>query len=259
MTDAEPLVREQRGAVLIARLDRPQARNALTAELIRAIGTAIVDAEREPDLRALVLTGTGDRAFCAGMDLRAFAAGDAFGFGDDDVAHAFHRLLEGRVTVPLVGAANGAAVAGGFELLLGCDVIVAAEHATFGLPEVQRGLLPAGGGTFLGTRIPLSVALEMTLTGDPITAARAYALGLVNAVVPADEALARAVEIADRIARNGPLAISAVKELVRLGTVDVTGAWARLRELQPVVFGSEDAREGARAFVEQRTPKWQGR
>ena len=206
-----------------------------------------------------MLTGTGDRAFCAGMDLRAFAAGDSFGFGDDDVAHAFHRLLEGKVAVPVVGAANGAAVAGGFELLLGCDVIVAAEHATFGLPEVQRGLLPAGGGTFLGTRVPLSIALEITLTGDPITAARAYELGLVNAVVPGDEVVDRAVAIAERIARNGPLAVTAVKELVRLGVVDTARAWERLRELQPVVFGSEDAREGALAFVEKRPAVWKGR
>jgi enoyl-CoA hydratase/carnithine racemase len=259
MTDAAPLACEQRGAVLIARLDRPQARNALTPDLIRAIGSAVVDAEDDPDVRAVVLTGTGDRAFCAGMDLRAFATDGGFGFGDDEVAQAFYRLLEGRVAVPLVGAANAAAVAGGFELLLGCDVMVAAEHATFGLPEVQRGLLPGGGGTLLGTRIPLSVALEMTLTGDPITAARAYELGLVNAVVSSGEVLARAVEIADRIARNGPLAVRAVKELVRLGATDVADARERLSELQPIVFGSQDAREGAQAFIEKRPPTWRGR
>jgi enoyl-CoA hydratase/carnithine racemase len=259
MTDAAPLVREHRGAVLVARLDRPDARNALTPGLIRAIGSAVLDAERDPDLRAVVLTGTGERAFCSGMDLRAFSSGEEFGLGDDDVAQAFFRLMEGKVAVPLVGAANGAAVAGGFELLLGCDVIVAAEHATFGLPEVQRGLLPAGGGTFLGTRVPLGVALEMTLTGDSIGAARAYELGLVNAVVPAADVVARAVAIAERIAANGPLAIAAVKELVRLGVADAERAWVRLRELQPVVFGSEDAREGARAFVEKRAPVWRGR
>ncbi len=193
------------------------------------------------------------------MDLRAFASGAGFELGDDDIAQAFFRLLEGRVQVPVVGAANGAAVAGGFELLLGCDLIVAAEHATFGLPEVQRGLLPAGGGTFLGTRIPLSIALEINLTGDPINAARAYELGLVNAVASASEVLSRAVLFAERVAANGPLAVAAVKELVRLGVSDVAGAWTRLRELQPIVFASEDASEGARAFVEKRPPRWQGR
>jgi enoyl-CoA hydratase/carnithine racemase len=138
-------------------------------------------------------------------------------------------------------------------------VIVAAEHATFGLPEVKRGLLPAGGGTFLGNRIPLGIALEMTLTGDSITATRAYELGLVNAVVPAGDELEGAVQIANRIAQNGPLAVTAIKELVHLGVADVEAAWARLREIQPVVFGSEDAREGALAFVEKRQPQWQGR
>ncbi len=259
MTDEAPLVRESHGAVLVARLDRPEARNALTPTLIRAIGAAIRDAEVDANLRAVVLTASGDRAFCSGMDLRAFAAGDSFDLGDDDAAGAFHRFLEGRAEVPVVAAVNGTAVAGGFELLLGCDVIVAAEHATFGFPEVRRGLLPAGGGTFLGTRIPLSIALEITLTGDPISAARAYELGLVNAVVPGHEVPARAIAVATRIAENGPLAVTAIKELVRLAVADTARAAERLRELQPVVFGSDDAREGAQAFVEKRPPVWRGR
>jgi enoyl-CoA hydratase/carnithine racemase len=259
MTDAEPLAREQRGPVLVARLNRPDARNALTPDLIRAIGAAVLDAERDPAVRALVVTGTGERAFCAGMDLRAFASGTDFGIGDDDVATAFFRFLDGRIAAPVVGAANGPAVAGGFELLMGCDVIVAAEHATFGLPEVKRGLIPGGNGMFLGTRIPLGVALEMTLTGDTINAARAYELGLVNAVVPGAEVLPRALAVAERIAANGPLAVTAAKELVRLAVGDGAPARARMQELQPVVFGSEDAREGALAFVEKRPPVWQGR
>jgi enoyl-CoA hydratase/carnithine racemase len=259
VTDDAPLVREAHGAVLVARLDRPDARNALTPQLIRAIGVAIRDAETDTGVRAVVLTGSGDRAFCSGMDLRAFAAGDSFDLGNDDAAGAFFRLLEGRVEIPVVAAVNGTAVAGGFELLLGCDVIVAAEHATFGLPEVQRGLLPAGGGTFLGTRIPLSIALEMTLTGDAISAARAYELGLANAVVPGNEVLARAIALATRIAENGPLAVTAIKELVRLAVADSGHAAERLRELQPLVFGSDDAHEGAAAFVEKRPPVWRGR
>jgi enoyl-CoA hydratase/carnithine racemase len=259
VSDASPLVREPHGAVLVARLDRPDARNALSPALIREIGAAIRDAETDAAVRAVVLTASGDRAFCAGMDLRAFATGDSFALGDDDAAGAFFRLIEGRAEIPVVAAVNGTAVAGGFELLLGCDVIVAAEHATFGLPEVKRGLLPAGGGTFLGTRIPLAIALEMTLTGDSISASRAYELGLVNAVVPGDQVLPRAIAMATRIADNGPLAVTAIKELVRLAVADSASAAERLRELQRVVFGSEDAREGAAAFVEKRPPVWRGR
>lgn len=255
----EELVRERREAVLIARLNRPEARNALNAEMIRGIGAAILAAEADPEIRAVVLTGTGDRAFCAGMDLRAFAAGGQTALGDDDATRAFFRLMEGGVTVPLVGAANATAVAGGFELLLGCDVIVASSEAQFGLPEVKRGLFPAGNGTLLGTRVPLGIALEMTLTGDPISAERAYELGLVNAVMPPDEVLATAVALAQRIAANGPLGVAAVKELVRLGVSDAGRARQRLSEWQEVIFNSEDAREGATAFAEKRAPVWRGR
>jgi enoyl-CoA hydratase/carnithine racemase len=259
VSDDAPLVRETHGAVLVARLDRPDARNALSPRLIRAIGAAIHDAESDANVRAVVLTASGDRAFCSGMDLRAFAAGDSFDVGDDGAGGAFIRLIEGRAQVPVVAAVNGAAVAGGFELTLGCDMIVAAEHATFGLPEVKRGLMPGGGGAFLGTRIPLSIALEVALTGDPISAPRAYELGLVNAVVPGDDVLSRAIALANRIAGNGPLAVTAIKELVRLAVADTARAAERLRELQPVIFGSDDAREGALAFVEKRPPVWRGR
>jgi len=255
----DELVQERRGAVLVARLNRPDARNALTPEMIRGIGGAITDAETDPEIGAVVLTGTGDRAFCAGMDLRAFAAGGETSLGDDDATRAFFRLLDGAVTIPVVGAANATAVAGGFELLLGCDVIVASSEAEFGLPEVKRGLFPAGNGTFLGSRVALGVALEMTLTGDSMSAVRAYDLGLVNAVVPPDEVLTRALAVAERIAANGPLGVRAVKELVRLGISDPAGARERVREWQDVVFNSEDAKEGATAFVERRPPVWRGR
>lgn len=259
MPDAEPvLVREQRGAVLVLRLNRPDARNALNPELIGALGAGLVAAENDPDIRAVVLTGTGDRAFCSGMDLRAFASGEQ-GRTDPEGMAAFGRFIRGDVAVPVVGAANATAVAGGFELLLGCDVVVASTEAKFGLPEVKRALFAAGGGVFLGTRIPLAVALEMTLTGDNIDAERAYALGLVNQVVPADQVLEAGITMAERIARNGPLALQATKELVRLALVDQEKAWARQAEWQPRVFGSEDAKEGATAFVEKREPVWRGR
>jgi enoyl-CoA hydratase len=253
------LVRDRRGSVLVLRLNRPEARNALSPELMSELGLGLLDAEDDPEIRCVVLTGTGDRAFCAGMDLRSFSEGRIGGADQQRGTEAYLRFVREGVSVPVIGAANATAVAGGFELLLGCDLVVAAEGATFGLPEVKRGLFAAGGGVFVSTRIPLAVALELTLTGDPIDAPRALSLGLVNQVVPADDVLDAAVALADRIAANGPLAISATKELVRLAAVDVEAAWVRQAEWQPKVFGSEDAKEGATAFVERRAPVWKGR
>lgn len=258
---AEPvLVKERRGAVQVLRLNRPEARNALNPELLNAIGRAMLEAEEDPEVRAVVLTGTGDRAFCAGMDLRSFSESGSVGLGGDpDGMSGFVRFTQGEIGVPIVGAANATAVAGGFELLLGCDVVVASEKASFGLPEVKRGLFAAGGGVFISTRIPLAVALELTLTGDPVDAGRAYALGLINQVVPPAEVLEAAVALAERIARNGPLALRATKEMVRTAATDLTKARELAGEWQPKVFGSEDATEGAKAFIEKRNPVWKGR
>jgi enoyl-CoA hydratase/carnithine racemase len=261
------LVSERRGAILILRLNRPEARNALNPALINALGLGLEEAENDPEVRCVVLTGTGDRAFCAGMDLRSFAAGPS---GSEAVSEAeaeaakrggavFGRFIRGDVAVPVVGAANATAVAGGFELLLGCDVVVASDSASFGLPEVKRGLFAAGGGMFLSTRIPLAVALELTLTGDPIDAARAVALGLINAAVPAGEVVDAAIALAERIARNGPLSLQATKQMVRAASTDAEKASQLQKEWQPKIFGSEDAREGATAFIERRDPVWKGR
>lgn len=259
MTGSDELVREQHGPVLVARLNRPDARNALSPGLIRAIGSALTDAESDDSIRAVVLTGTGDRAFCAGMDLRAFTGGEQPDLGGEGAGRGFQRLIEGQVTVPVVAAVNGAAVAGGFELMMGCDVVVASSAAVFGLPEVKRGLFPAGGGTFLATRIPMAVASELLLTGDNITAERAYELGLVNAVVGPDQVMDAALAYAERIAANGPLGLKAVKELIRLGVSDPQRATERMAHWHQVIFSSADAQEGARAFIERRPPVWQGR
>lgn len=259
VSETDELVEERRGPVLVARLNRPAARNALTPSLLSAIGATVVEAEQDPEVRALVLTGTGDRAFCAGMDLRAFAAGADMTLGDDEAGDGYRRLAAGEALVPVIGAANATAVAGGFELLLSCDIIVASATAKFGLPEVQRGLFPAGGGTFLATRVPMGVALEMNMTGESIDAARAHALGLVNAVVPPADVLSAAVGYGERIAANGPLGVAAVRELVRLGVSDPARAAARLGEWRRIVFSSEDAKEGATAFIERRAPRWRGR
>ena len=253
------LVREQRGPVLVARLNRPDARNALSPELTTELGAAVLDAEADDATRVLVLTGTGDRAFCAGMDLRSFSQGESIGVGSDHATAAFRRLLDGKVSIPVIGAANGTAVAGGLELLLGCDVVVVSAEAQLGLPEVKRGLFAAGGGTALASHVPLAIALELVLTGDTISADRARELGLVNHVVPPGEVLDTALAIAARIASNGPLGLAASKELVRLAVADPAGVPERLAHWQGVVFSSDDAREGATAFVERREPVWRGR
>jgi enoyl-CoA hydratase len=258
VSDAEPLARERRGNVLVVRLDRPEARNALSPALLAALVEAVHEAEADPGVAVVVLTGTGDRAFSSGMDLKAFAAGD-IGVVGDDTMRGFARLLDGEVGIPIVGAANASALAGGLELLLGCDVVVASSEARFGLPEVKRGLIAGGGGTRLGARIPLAAAMEILLTGDAISAQRAYELGLVNAVVAPRDVLPVALDLAERIAANGPLALAATKELGRLAVTDPSRYAVRLRERREAVFTSEDAREGATAFVEKRTPVWKGR
>lgn len=257
---SEPdVVVERDGEVTVIRLDRPEARNALTRGMLEDLGRALVEAEADDAVRAVVLTGTGDRAFSSGLDLRAFAGGLGTGDVDPVAWDAYLRLLGSEISVPLVGAANATALAGGLELLLGCDLVVASSAAELGLPEVRRGLFPGGNGTDLGRRIPLAVALEMTLTGSSISAERAHALGLVNAVVAPEDVLPTALALARRIAAAAPLGVAACRELVRLSAVGDPTAPERLRHWQQVVFGSDDAREGAAAFVERRDPVWRGR
>src|SRR4051795_9550031 len=189
MSDEPEVVTERRDAVLVLRINRPDARNALNAAVMAGVGAGIAQAVDDPDIRAIVLTGTGDRAFCAGMDLRSFAAG-GIQPTEEQQKHmgTFGRFMSrGECPVPIVGAAQATALAGGFELLLACDLIVAAEGAQVGLPEVKRGLFAAGGGVFLSRRIPLAKALELTLTGEPIDVAEAASMGLINKVVPASD------------------------------------------------------------------------
>jgi enoyl-CoA hydratase len=257
---ADLVVVERRGAVEILRLNRPEARNALSPELIAELGAALDAAVAADAVRAVVLTGTGDRAFCAGMDLRAFSEGRTARSGGGDPMGAFGRFIRDSIPKPIIGAAQATAVAGGFELLLACDLIVASSAAQFGIPEAKRGLFAAGGGVFLSARIPLAQALELGLTGDLIDAQRALALGLINRVVPPERVLDEAIALAERITANGPLGVRATKELMRLAaTGTLAEAAARQAELQPRVFGSEDAKEGALAFVERRAPNWKGR
>ena len=202
-------------------------------------------------MRCIILTGAGEKIFCAGMDLKAFAAGEDI----RPVGQALAKLAS--CPKPLIAAVNGHALAGGFELVLKADLVVVADGARFGIPEAKRGLVAAGGGTRLPRRIPLQVALEMGLTGEPISAARALELGLVNRVVPAAEVMDTAMQLAAAITANGPLAVQATKQLMweEIGEDNA----AHVGKVTAHVFQSEDAREGATAFAEKRAPVWKGR
>jgi enoyl-CoA hydratase/carnithine racemase len=254
-----PVVRERHGRVELVRLNRERVRNAIDAATARALDDTFDELTGDPDVRAVVLTGTGDRAFCAGMDLKAFASGEG-----EQILKArggFAGIAGRRFPKPLVAAVNGAALAGGFEIVLACDLVVAAEHALFGIPEVKRGLVAAGGGLIrLARRVPPAVALEMALTGESIDAERAFAVGLVNRVVPADRVVSEALALAELICANAPRAVSISKELMKR-SLDLSEdeAWRLNAELTAPVLTSEDALEGAVAFAEKRPPIWTGR
>ena len=253
---ADEVRSERRGRVALLTINRPEARNAINLATARALSEALDECASDSAVSAVVLTGAGDKAFSAGMDLKAFAAGEV-----PITEHGFAGITKRVFDKPLIAAANGAALAGGFEILLSCDLVVAAEHAVFGIPEAQRGLIAGGGGLIrLARRVPLSIAYEMALTADPIDAARAYELGLVNRVVPAAELVEVAVALGERIARNAPLALRASKSVMRQ-SLDLTEeeSWTVSDEAFGAIGRSADALEGAVAFAERREPNWQGR
>jgi enoyl-CoA hydratase len=246
---------ERRGAVQVIVINRPQARNALNLAVATGIRDAVDELDADGELRAGVLTGAGG-TFSAGMDLKAFLTGELPSFPGRGLCG----ITETPPRKPLIGAAEGWALAGGFELLLACDLVVAGASARFGVPEVKRGLVAgAGGALLLAQRIPRAIALEMLLTGDPIDAARAAEVGLVNRVVDEGQALDAAVELATSIAANGPLALIAAKETAtHAGDWNGAEKWEKANALMAPVFGSQDAQEGARAFAEKRPPVWKG-
>ncbi|WP_370948158.1 crotonase/enoyl-CoA hydratase family protein [Amycolatopsis sp. cg5] len=244
------------GSSLLITIDRPQARNAVDAAVARGVAEAIDQLEADPDLRVGVLTGA-EGTFSAGMDLKAALKGespsiDGLGFGG---------LTERETTKPLIAAVEGFAMGGGFELALACDLIVAAEDAKFGLPEVKRGLVAAGGGVIrLPQRIPHHLAMEFLLTGEPVTGARAAELGLVNRVVASGEATAVALQLAERLTANAPLALAAVKKIVTAAHgVPEADAFEAQRKEMAQLMGSADVREGMQAFAERRQPVWTAR
>jgi enoyl-CoA hydratase len=253
---SEPVLVERRDGVQVVTINRPEARNALDRAVAERVAAAVDELDADDELRVGVLTGAGG-TFSSGMDLKAFLRGES-------------PAIEGRGLCgitrtpprkPLIGAVEGWALAGGFELLLACDLVVAAETARFGVPEVKRSLVAAGGAALqLPRRIPFAVALEMLLTGEPLDAPRAAQLGLVNRVTAEGGALDGALALAATIAANGPLAVAATKQIAR-SSADWTleQGWTEQDRLVQPVFGSEDAREGAAAFAERRPPVWKGR
>ena len=247
---------EVRDGVLVVTINRPDARNAVNGGVASGIAEAMDRLDAEDDLRVGVLTGAGGY-FSAGMDLKAFVKGEQPYAGD----RGFAGITQRAARKPLIAAVEGFALAGGFEIALSCDLIVAASDARFGVPEVKRSLVAAAGALLrLPKRIPYHLAMELALTGEPIGAERAYEIGIVNRTTEPGTALDVAVELAQAITKNAPLALMASKEIVQKA-VDWTEeeGWAKQGEISGPVFVSEDAREGATAFAEKREPVWRGR
>ncbi len=256
MSDSDAVLTERRDNVLLVTIDRPEVRNAVNAAVAAGIAGALDELDREDSLSVGVLTGAGG-FFCAGMDLGAFVAGESPYFGD----RGFAGIAQRASHKPLIAAIEGFAVAGGMEVALACDLIVAARGAKLGIPEAKRSLVAAGGALLrLPRRMPYHVVMELALTGDPLPAERFHELGVVNRLADPGAAVDVALELAAALAKNGPLALIASKRILQ-EQFDWSSAemWQRQVEISGPVFGSEDAKEGAAAFKEKRPPAWKGR
>jgi enoyl-CoA hydratase len=256
VNDQPAVLSERRERVLLITINRPDQRNAVNAAVAEGIASALDELDGDAKLSLGVITGAG-KGFCAGMDLKAFVAGERPYAGD----RGFAGIVERPAEKPLIAAVEGFAVAGGLEVALACDLIVAARGTRLGVPEVKRSLVAAGGALLrLPRTLPRNVAMELALTGDPIDAERGFELGLVNRLTDPGQALEAALELAETIAANGPLALRATKRIL-VESADWPDAefFSRQREIAGPVMSSEDAREGATAFAEKRPPIWKGR
>ena len=254
--EAEPVLTERRDRVFLITINRPEQRNAVNAAVATGIAGALEELDADGGLSVGVLFGAG-KGFCAGMDLKAFVSGERpFVPG-----RGFAGITQRSAGKPLIAAVEGFALAGGLEVALACDLIVASRGARLGIPEVKRSLFAAGGGLLrLPRALPRNVAMELALTGDPIEAERAHELGLVNRLAEPGEALSVALELAGTIAANGPLALAATKRImVEAADWPDSEFFERQVPIYDQVFNSEDAREGATAFAERRAPVWKGR
>lgn len=266
-----PVLYDKRDGIARITLNRPEARNALTPEMLCRLADAVADFAGDDGLRVAIVTGAGEKAFCAGGDLGrtlplligARAPEDEWDRRvlDDPLVMAASGLRDFPLFKPLIAAINGPCLAAGAELILGTDMRIAADHASFGLPEVTRALIPfAGSMARLPRQVPYALAMEIMLTGEAISAQEAYRIGLVNRVVPAGEVLATAEAMARRIAANGPVAVRKVKQTVLASSgLPLEDAYRLEDESRRSVFATEDAREGPRAFMEKRPPAYTGK
>ncbi len=248
---------EKRGKIAIMTINRPEAHNAFTAEMLRGMDSAFADFNDDDALWVAILTATGEKAFSSGMDLKEaipmLQSGDELGY-EDHTKRPFSDVFK-----PIIGAVNGYCIAGGLEFLQGTDLRVAAEHATFGLGEVRWGIIPTGGSHIrLPRQIPWAIAMELLLTGKPIDAKRAYDIGLINKIVPADQLMPAALELAETICKNGPLAVRTAKEIA-VRALGLESGFVLEKALGARVMSSEDAKEGPRAFAEKRKPSYTGK
>lgn len=256
MSEEQVVLVDVEDGIMTVTLNRPKAKNAANKALADGVAAAMDELDSNNDIRVAIITGAGG-TFCSGMDLKAFVSGElpvAEGRG-------FAGITERGPKKPLIAAVEGYALAGGLELMISCDLIVAADNAQFGIPEVKRGLAAAAGGLMkLPRQIPSRLAMELALTGDFIGAPRAAEMGLINEVVPAGTALEGAKALAARICANGPLAVQVSKQVVvQSAQWSEDEQWVKQQELTSPVFSSEDAIEGSVAFAEKRAPNWKGK
>ena len=254
---------ERRGNTLIITINRPEARNAVNGAVSIGVGDALQQAQDDPEIWAVVITGAGDKSFCAGADLKAISKGENI-FHPEHPEWGFAGLVQHFIDKPVIAAVNGTALGGGTELALASDLVVAAQSAKFGLPEVKRGLIAAAGGVFrIVDQLPRKVAMQLLVTGEPITAEEALRWGLINEVVPDGDVVDAALALADRITCNAPLAVQASKRVaagVDEGSITAEAdAWKRSNREMRRVFTSEDAMEGPMAFAQKRAPVWKAR
>lgn len=258
-TTVQAVLTERRGNVLLITLNRPEARNAVNAAVSTGLGDALHEAQHDPEVRAIVVTGAG-QSFCAGADLKAISRRENI-FHPEHAEWGFAGFVQHVVDKPVIAAVNGTALGGGTELALASDLVVAEERTTFGLPEVKRGLIAAAGGVFrIVEQLPRKVAMELVFTGEPMSAADALKWGLVNQVVPDGTVVDAALALAERITVNAPLAVWASKRVAAgiddgVITADEAG-WTRTMREMGTVLRSQDAREGPLAFAEKRQPVW---